>query len=385
MRYINLQFFKGGSSVKEVDKREPKSDQLKAMDDAMYNVMGGLAQRYGGVTMPSITSYTPTTSGTSPVLSNSSNTGAGNWMSDNEAYSSMGDSQARNYIRKRNAALANNKNTSTSTSNANAVTSNGKFGVTGNSNVANAAAGYDNSGWGANGYLTNAYDTADYLANKANQNSAELLNTVPGYLTKSDSTLDQAQKYAVQAGQQANNYYNDADWYLNNHQDLLTNGTNQGLQNLLDNLNSSTLQSLKTNAGNALDDWASKGIVNGTTATRAMDNLTGNAATAMANNYLNAYNTMANNYISGADASKGLAESRVNTADNSTSNLVNIANGYTNNYNSGLSGLKTYADLPSTYYTNAMAPLTPAYNYWNQATQNWLANDKDYVATSSGK
>ena len=33
MRYINLQFFKGGSSVKEVDKREPKSDQLKAMDE----------------------------------------------------------------------------------------------------------------------------------------------------------------------------------------------------------------------------------------------------------------------------------------------------------------------------------------------------------------
>lgn len=51
IKFINLQFFKG-TKVQEVDKRGPKSEELKAMDSALYNVFGGLIGRYGGVQMP---------------------------------------------------------------------------------------------------------------------------------------------------------------------------------------------------------------------------------------------------------------------------------------------------------------------------------------------
>lgn len=51
IKFINLQFFKG-TKVQELDKRGPKSEELKAMDSALYNVFGGLIGRYGGVQMP---------------------------------------------------------------------------------------------------------------------------------------------------------------------------------------------------------------------------------------------------------------------------------------------------------------------------------------------
>ena len=134
-----------------------------------------------------------------------------------------------------------------------------------------------------------------------------------------------------------------------------------------------------------MSDYAARGIMNSSTANKGIQAIESEAADSTAANWANIYNTMLNNYISGAEASKGLAESTLGTMDNTVNNYATIAQGYRDQYNSGLQGLETFAGLPSTYYENALAPLLPAYNTWNQMTQNWLANDKDYVATSSGK
>lgn len=357
IRYVDLQFFKGGTSVQEVDKREPKSDQLKAMDDAMYNVMGGLTQRYGGYTMPTINSYTPSTTTASAGSTTGSGTSNTNNKSDN-AVTSIGKPTGEN--------------------------SNVAGGTGYNNNVAGGT-GYNNSGWGEGGYLDSAFDKADTLSELANRNSFNLLNEVPAYLTKADSTLDEAQKYAVQGQQKASKYYDDADYYLGEHKGLLANGTNEGLTNYMSSIYDSINRNYVNSASKLIDDAAARGIVNTSTSSRALNGLSSASANAAADQYAGGFNTYLQNYLGGAEQSRGLAESSLNTADRSSANLVNIANGYRGNYDSGLSGLKTYADLPSTYYGNAMAPLTPAYNFWNQSTQNWLANDKDYVATSSGK
>ena len=378
IRYINLQFFKGGTTVQEVEKREPKSEQLKAMDDAVYNVMGGFLQRYGGVTMPTITTANPYNSSSSGGGSGGS---GGTWLSGTR-YTDGGtpiylDSSGRAYT------LSNGQRTyMTQQSLANAIGANGP--VSGNQSVGNGL-GYNNSGWGEGGYLDVAFDEADRLAALANQNSANLLAAIPNYLDKSDETLDLAQQYAVDSTENALKFYDDSDWYLDQHKGLLTNGTNAGLENAVAAMNQSVLNELNDSIGAGLSDFAARGIMNSSTANRGIQAIESEAADSTAANWANVYNTMLNNYISGAEASKGLAESTLGTMDNTVNNYATIAQGYRDQYNSGLQGLETFASLPSTYYENALAPLLPAYNTWNQMTQNWLANDKDYVATSDGK
>ena len=380
IRHINLQFFKGGTTVQEVEKREPKSEQLKAMDDAVYNVMGGFLQRYGGVTMPTITTADPYAS---TNTSNNSSSSSGNRYSiSNGRYTSGGspiylDSSGRAYTYSNGQRVYMD-----SQSLANAFGTNGP--VTGNLNVGTGT-GYNSSGWGEGGYLDTAFDEADRLTALANQNSADLLEKVPEYLDKSDNMLDIAQQYAVDTTENALKFYDNSDWYLDQHKGLLTNGTNAGLENAVAAMNQSVLNELNDSIGAGLSDFAARGIMNSSTANRGIQAIESEAADSTAANWANVYNTMLNNYISGAEASKGLAESTLGTMDNTVNNYATIAQGYRDQYNSGLQGLETFASLPSTYYENALAPLLPAYNTWNQMTQNWLANDKDYVATSDGK
>lgn len=358
IRHINLQFFKGGgTSVQEVEKREPKSDQLKAMDDAVYKVMGGFLQRYGGVTMPGITTYNP--NGQPGVTANGVGATGNAYYNGGDGYYGTG-------------------------SNAGSFGSGGSGGGSGVQNTSGLV-GYNGSGWGEGGYLDTAFDEADRLTALANKNSEDLLNTIPGYMDKSDQMLDLAQDYAVDSTENALKFYDNSDWYLDQHKGLLTNGTNAGLENAVAAMNQSVLNELNDSIGAGLSDWAARGIMNSSTANRGIQAIESEAADSTAANWANVYNTMLNNYISGAEASKGLAESTLGSMDNTVNNYATIAQGYRDQYNSGLQGLETFAGLPSTYYENALAPLLPAYNTWNQMTQNWLANDKDYVATSDGK
>lgn len=364
--------------MQEVEKREPKSEQLKAMDDAVYNVMGGFLQRYGGVTMPTITTADPYAS------TNNSNSGNTYYINNNSSRRYYGggspvylDANGRAYTYSNGQMVYMD-----SQSFANAIGTNAP--VWGNQNVAGGS-GYNTTGWGSGGYLDTAFDEADRLTALANKNSEDLLNTIPGYMDKSDQMLDLAQDYAVDSTENALKFYDDSDWYLNQHKGLLTNGTNAGLENAVAAMNQSVLNELNNSIGAGLSDWAARGIMNSSTANRGIQAIESEAADSTAANWANVYNTMLNNYISGAEASKGLAESTLGSMDNTVNNYATIAQGYRDQYNSGLQGLETFAGLPSTYYENAIAPLLPAYNYWNQATQNWLANDKDYVATSDGK
>ncbi|MDO4562162.1 MAG: hypothetical protein Q4C86_14615 [bacterium] len=381
IKFINLQFFKGGSSVQEVEKREPKSDQLKAMDDAVYGLMGGLMQRYGGVSMPNIASYAGSSGGS---FGSSGYSGGSNRLTDQQAallqlrseggpfaFGNLGQKYSGIWTDDRGNRYYNGKLVRTDEYGMSYVgNANNKqyvnlgSGMTGNNGGGGAggssyAAGYDNSGWGANGYLTQAFDTADALTNAANENSARLLQEVPAYLRKSDDMLGLAQNYADIGAKQSQKYYGDADEYLASHKGLLANGTDEGLQNVVNEMNRSVYSGMQKTAGAKLSDWAKKGIINSSVATSGIGDIENAAANAAAGNYGSAYNTMLQNYLGGAASAR-------------------------DNYNSGLSGLKTFADLPQQYYGNALAPLAPAYDYWKDSTNAWLANDKDYVATSDG-
>jgi hypothetical protein len=350
VRYINLQFFKGGSSVKEVDKREPKSNQLKAMDDAFYKVFGGIMQRYGGVSMPDINSFTPSTASTaSNTLANRRYSGRDRDSYGGPAYSTRYDAIARNV-------------------------SNSSPNVSGIANL------------GSNtGYLSRALDFADYQSELTNRNIENLLQTVPAYLTKADTTTDDAVALMKNTQDTSSKYYDNANDYLTKHMNFLDNGTDSGFENYLAGSERAIGNAYAQNVGTSLNDLAAKGILNSTVTNRALSNQQATTADAIAQNRNTAANTWLQNYLGGAEQSRGLAESSLNSGKTVYNDLLNAAGNYRQNYDSGINGFKTQADLIPQYYTNALSPLSSAYNFWDQSTKNWLANDKDYVATSSGK
>ena len=335
IKCIDLQFFKGVTEVKEVDKREPKSDQLKAMDDAVYGLMGGLMQRYGGVSMPSIRSYTGSgSSGSSGSAGSYGRPGPGEgWApgrAGNRTYDGQrvrydeygrpytasyytggerqGEERSRKYI---TGSVPSGASDYT-------ATAGGKLGGSGGGTY---AAGYDDSGWGANGYLTKAFDTADDQAALTNANINELLLSTPEYLRK--------------------------------HQNFLDNGTDEGFEKYIAESERALANTYSKNVGTDLSNLAAKGILNSSVTNRALANQQAEIGDAVAKNRNTASNNWMNQYLQG--------------------------------YTTGMEGLKTNAELIPQYYNNAMSPMTPAYDFWNQSTQNWLANDKDYIATSSGK
>lgn len=231
IKFINLQFFKG-TKVQEVDKRGPKSEELKAMDSALYNVFGGLIGRYGGVQMPNLSS------------------------SDS-----------------------------------------------GSSSVGSAA------------------DLADAQAKAANENLSSLMGRPSQYLAE--------------------------------HQDFLTNGTNEGFENYLDAQERAIANAYARNVGTDLNSLASRGVLNSSVTTRALEGQQRAAGEAIANNRNQAANAFLSNYIAGAGAANDSA--------------------------------KTQAGLVPLVYQNAVAPLMPGYQFWRDMTGDYYKDDKDYIATGGGK
>ena len=65
--------------------------------------------------------------------------------------------------------------------------------------------------------------------------------------------------------------------------------------------------------------------------------------------------------------------------------LQNAASGYNQNYNSGLQGLETFAKLPTQYYQNALAPISPLYNYWKDLTESYYGHEDYDTVVHNGK
>lgn len=242
IKYVNLQFFKGGTEVQEVDKRQPKSEQLKAMDTGMYNVFGGIMDRYGGVSLPS------------------------------------------------GASL-------------------GSGGVGGGTKIQRGS------------FLDSAFNTADLQAALTNANINELLAATPEYLRK--------------------------------HENFLDNGTDAGFENYVRATEDALANTYSKNVGTDINSLNNRGILNSSVTNRALANQQAEIGDAVAKNRNEAANVYLQNYLNG--------------------------------YNTGMEGLKTQTELIPTYYTNALSPLMPAYKFWKDSTDAWLADDRDYVATSSGK
>ena len=165
--------------------------------------------------------------------------------------------------------------------------------------------------------------------------------------------LDEADKQSKAASASLAALAEHAPQYIAEHQNFLANGGNEGFNNYIDNTKQGIENAYARNVGTDLNNLAARGVLNSSVTSRALEGQARAAAEAIANNYNNAANMYLSNYISGANAA--------NDAGRAQSDLVTGA------------------------YTNALAGVMPAYNYWKDMTNAYLGDDRDYVATSSGK
>lgn len=392
---INLEFLKGGSTTTQVQKRDPKSAQHVSLDNSIYGLLSPLAERYGGT---SVAGYAPQV--------NYGNQGGYNRQGD---YTGNGQYDASG--RKVNQSQ---------------VASNGKGGTSGGSS--SALNNFNNSQLGRN------FDIADQQSSLANQNSLDLLRNNGRNLGLSQNALQKAEYLADtyrspyqandydnyidkmgqivdQSTQHATKYYDDADWYLEQNKDLSSRGTNQALENYMSEIYKSINSNFSNSAASLLNDAAGKGVINSSIAHRGIAGLSNDASSAAGEQYAGGFQTLLNNSLQGAQTSGNLAQNVVSTANTSTNNykdvinsmlgvnqdslatmqgragvLTNASQGYNRDYNSGLQGLETYAKLPTTYYQNALAPVSPLYNYWKDMTDAYYGHeDYDTVVSSNGK
>lgn len=206
------------------------------------------------------------------------------------------------------------------------------------------------------------------------------------------------------------------------------------------NLMATVNSELNQNTGSALNDLASRGVMNSSVANRSINNLSNAAADAYAKNYLDAYNavlggygqtnntlasqadtyskafsnanqawndrlngyqlagTQYNNAIGGYNtanqnitqgyaarlAANNAAANQYNTANqnisqgysNRLNGLNSALNGYQQAYNNNDTYMKTMAAMPQTLAESAWAQYQPVYSYW-QALRNSYDNKED--------
>lgn len=352
---MNLQFFKG-SSTETVRKRDPKSGQHLAMDEAVFNLLSPLATRYGG----------------SSIFGGA--------------------------LPKASTAVQPKQVTA-----------------------------FNNSILGRN------LDYADLQHQMVNRNTVDLLDKVPGYLDQSNNALRKSEyladtyqnpygnsdfdgyvqkmgETADRSTEYATKYYDDADWYLGQNKELASKGGNAALDNLMSKVYESLNEGYRTSASDMLANAAGRGVINSSTSTRALSDLSDSVSSSAAQQYMSGFNTLLGNALQGAQTADNLAQNVVRTADQSNANyqnvinsmlgindnslktmqgragvLQNAASGYNQNYNSGLQGLETFAKLPTQYYQNALAPVSPLYNYWKDLTDSYYGHEDYDTVVHNGK
>ena len=144
------------------------------------------------------------------------------------------------------------------------------------------------------------------------------------------------------------------------------------------NLMSTVNGELKTNTGSALNDLASRGVMNSSVANRSINNLSNAAADAYAKNYLDAYNAVlggygqTNNTLASQADTYSKAFSNANQAWNDRLNGYQLAG---TQYNNAIGGYNTANQNITQGINNRIGALKDAASTYGTANQNYnLAN-----------
>jgi hypothetical protein len=249
----------------------------------------------------------------------------------------------------------------------------------------------------------------------------KLLGQAP---TAGDWWYDQAKGAYDQAsgllGQSADSlkYASETDkWYsdyakgaLGNAQNLLNTGDIPAP--LLNALQSAVQSGLDKSMGSSLNDLASRGVVNSSVTNKGLADMSQAAGDALNRGYLDAFNSVLGGYTQTADTAAnagraftdsfldinsglnsslsnaiGLGDSYANTGSMKVSDMLNSAAGYGNlsqgyleNMGMNLQERDQLLGAVPQYYTNAAAPMMPAYDFLQtMLNDHWNSDQKDTI------
>ena len=184
---------------------------------------------------------------------------------------------------------------------------------------------YDKIMPGLESYNANDWSTARNTANQALSQQTELLSKIP-------ETLNQNANIANEIATLAR--------------------TGNLPSGLAENLNASVNQELNNSMATMLNNLASRGVVNSSTMTQGVNNLSQQAADAYTRNYMTAYQA-------------------------ALSGMGNALQGQQNNLSGLTTGVYALGKIPEQVYEGAAAQLMPAYNMW-KAMQNSYDTRTDF-------
>ena len=184
---------------------------------------------------------------------------------------------------------------------------------------------YDKIMPGLQNFDPNDWNTARNTANTALQQQTQLLSKIPETLTQNAGIANEIATLAR---------------------------TGNLPSGLAENLNTSVNQELKSSMGTMLNNLANRGIVNSSTMTQGVNNLSQQAADAYTRNYMTAYQT-------------------------ALSGLNSALQGQQNNLSGITTGVYALGKIPEQAYEGAAAQIMPAYNMW-KAMQSSYDNRQDF-------
>ena len=144
------------------------------------------------------------------------------------------------------------------------------------------------------------------------------------------------------------------------------------------NLMATVNSELNQNTGSALNDLASRGVMNSSVANRSINNLSNAAADAYAKNYIDAYNAVLGGYGQTNNTLASQADTYSKAFSNANTGWNDLLNGYQlagNQYNNAISGYNTANQNITQGFNNRIGALKDAASTYNTANQNYnLAN-----------
>jgi hypothetical protein len=257
---------------------------------------------------------------------------------------------------------------------------------------------------------------SDAMAKQGASNARydDLLAQSPGLLAQAaaagDEWYDLAKgAYGSAQGLQAANeeslkYTNEVDkWYSDYAKDQL--GGAQRLMStgavpspIMDALQAAVGQGLKKSMGSSVNSLASRGVINSSVANKGMADMSQAAGDALSRGYLDAFNTALGGYQGNASAAAGAGQAftdaflNLNSArDNAMSNAIRLGESYAGTGSQRTSDLlgvhganllerdQLLNAIPQ-YFTNAAAPMMPAYDFLQtMLTDRWNGSKQDTI------
>lgn len=409
-----------GRGATQVDAVGPKSPQLQELENKFYAIANPLADAY---TRPLNGIANGYSSGIGAGSNAAGSAGSGAYINQRVWDQGHGDQAAGKWVTQRVPVQYEGGLTGTgagsSPANARGPVSTTSSGV---------PQPYDD-----NTLMGQLFNNAASQQYAANSRYGDLMGQMPGLTGSAQNMVNQAATAGDQWYAKAGGAYDKAaqllaggqasldaargtnEWYDNSARGFLTGSRNlldtgEIQKPIMDAMKASMIESTNASLGASVNDLANRGVINSSVTSRGLGNAQDEANDAAMRGYLDAFNSVLGGYNDSANAAAnsgkafvdsylnindgynkslasaiGLGDSYGKTGSMRTGDLLNVANGYGGLADLNLKERDQLMKDISQYYTNAAAPMMPAYDLLQTMQTDHVNSNKKDTIVKSGK